>query len=146
MRETGGMTIGQVAREAGMRPSALRYYEGAGLLPPPRRVGGQRRYDSTVLRQLAVIRLARQAGFTIAETRLFLHGFPADTPPQARWQALARRKLPAVRESIARALTMQRMLEEGGRCSCAGLDECARIACGDRLTAPADRGSPVAEG
>ena len=30
------MSIGEVASRAGVRPSALRYYEGVGLLPPPR--------------------------------------------------------------------------------------------------------------
>src|SRR3712207_8701856 len=46
---------------AGIRPSALRYYESVGLLPAPQRVGGQRRYGAAVLDQLAVIRLAQQA-------------------------------------------------------------------------------------
>ena len=39
------LTIGEVARKAGLRPSAIRYYEDAELLPKPERVGGQRRYD-----------------------------------------------------------------------------------------------------
>ncbi len=38
------MSIGEVARSAGVRPSALRYYEGVGLLPPPERANGRRRY------------------------------------------------------------------------------------------------------
>ncbi len=39
------LTIGDVARRSGLRPSALRYYEEAGLLPAPARVNGRRRYD-----------------------------------------------------------------------------------------------------
>ncbi|MGN6810513.1 MAG: MerR family DNA-binding transcriptional regulator, partial [Thermomicrobiales bacterium] len=42
-----GLTISAVARQAGLRPSALRYYEAAGLLPAPARVSGRRRYDAT---------------------------------------------------------------------------------------------------
>jgi len=38
-------------------------------------------------------KLARQAGFTIAEMQILFHGFAADTPPAARWQALAQQKL-----------------------------------------------------
>src|SRR5215203_3264259 len=79
------MSIGQVARRAGVKPSALRYYEGVGLLPPPERANGRRRYDGEVLRKvldrLAVVRVAQQAGFTISEIRTLLDGFSEDTPP-----------------------------------------------------------------
>lgn len=63
------LTIGETARRAGVRPSALRYYESVGLLDAPRRISGRRRYDSQVLNRLSVIRLAQDAGFTIAEIR-----------------------------------------------------------------------------
>ncbi len=66
------LTIGEVARRAGVRPSALRYYEDAGLLSPPARTGGQRRYEEGVLRRLAVIAAARRMGFTVAEIRTLL--------------------------------------------------------------------------
>jgi MerR family redox-sensitive transcriptional activator SoxR len=97
------LTIGEAARRAGVRTSALRYYEGIGLLPAPRRVSGRRRYDGEVLRALGVIRLAKQAGFTMAETRTLLPGFSASTPPSPRWRALARRKLAEIDALISRA-------------------------------------------
>ena len=53
------MTIGEVAKRSGLQTSAIRYYERAGLLPKPARLGGQRRYDRSILRALAVLR-ARQ--------------------------------------------------------------------------------------
>ena len=83
------LTIGEVAQLAGLRRSALRYYESVGLLPPPERVNGRRRYDHSVLQQLAVLRLAQQAGFTVAEMRVLVHGFPSDIPVSARWRTLA---------------------------------------------------------
>ena len=62
------LTIGEVARRAGMRTSALRYYESVGLLPAPRRVyGGHRRYDANIFELLSVLRMAQQAGFSIAD-------------------------------------------------------------------------------
>ncbi len=60
------LMIGEVARRAGVRPSALRYYERAGLLPTPRRINGRRRYDPGVLQRLDAIRFAQRAGFTLA--------------------------------------------------------------------------------
>ena len=53
------LTIGEVARRARLRASALRYYEDVGVLPPAVRVRGQRRYDEAVLVRLAVVRLAQ---------------------------------------------------------------------------------------
>lgn len=124
----GLLTIGEVARRAGLRPSAIRYYESAGVLPIPRRVSGQRRYDDDVPQRLAIIRVAQEAGFTVAEIRrLFVH-FDADTPASERWQALATQKLAEVEALIVRAQGMKRLLEEGLlRCQCPSLEECGRL-------------------
>jgi len=123
------MSIGQVARRAGVKPSALRYYEGVGLLPPPERANGRRRYDGEVLRKvldrLAVVRVAQQAGFTISEIRTLLDGFSEDTPPSGRWRVLAQDKLPEVEALVERALGMKSLLERGLRCQCLRLEECA---------------------
>jgi MerR family transcriptional regulator, redox-sensitive transcriptional activator SoxR len=125
------MSIGEVARSAGVRPSALRYYEGVGLLPPPERENGRRRYDGEVLREvldrLAVVRVAQQAGFTISEIRTLLDGFSEDTPPSERWRLLAEEKLPDVAALVERALGMKDLLERGLRCECLRLEDCALV-------------------
>ncbi len=121
------MTIGEAARRADVRPSALRYYESIGVLPAPERVSGRRRYDDGVLELLAVVRVAQQAGFTMAEIRTLLHGFSAETPPSARWRALASEKLPEVEALIERALGMKDLLEKGLRCECLRLEECSLV-------------------
>src|SRR6476661_5416892 len=104
------LTIGEVARRVGLRPSAIRYYESAGILPPPRRLNGRRRYSAAVLDQLALIRFAQQAGFTVAEMQVLLHGFPAETTAAERWQTLARRKLADLETLLAQVQTTQRLL------------------------------------
>jgi MerR family transcriptional regulator, redox-sensitive transcriptional activator SoxR len=125
------MSIGQVASRAGVRPSALRYYESVGLLPPPERKNGRRRYDGEVLREvldrLAVVRVAQQAGFTISEIRMLLDGFTEDTPPSERWRVLAQAKLPEVEALVERALGMKDLLERGLRCECLRLEECTLV-------------------
>jgi MerR family transcriptional regulator, redox-sensitive transcriptional activator SoxR len=122
------LTIGEVAHRAGIRPSAIRYYESSGVLPAPRRVSGRRRYEPGVLQRLALIRLAQDAGFTVAEIKSLFSDFAPETPASARWQALATRKLVEVEALIARAQGMKRLLEEGLlRCRCPSLDECARL-------------------
>lgn len=118
------MTIGEVARKAGLRTSALRYYEEAGILPPPRRVNGRRRYDPVVLRMLEVLRFAQQAGFTLEEIRTLFHGFGAETPLTERWQVLAEAKLRELDELIARAGQMKRAIEVGLGCGCVRIEDC----------------------
>ena len=128
------MSIGEVARSAGVRPSALRYYEGVGLLPPPERANGRRRYDGELLREvldrLEVVRVAQQAGFTISEIRTLLDGFSEDTPTSERWRLLAQDKLPEVEVLLERALGMKDLLERGLRCECLRLEECSLVSNG----------------
>jgi MerR family transcriptional regulator, redox-sensitive transcriptional activator SoxR len=87
------LTISQVARQIRLRPSAIRYYERIGLLPPAERLSGQRRYDPTVLYRLAIIQRARQLGFTLSEIRHLFFGFRDITRASERWRTLSQRKL-----------------------------------------------------
>ena len=121
MRE---LSIGEVARASGVAASALRYYERAGLLPAPPRRSGQRRYSERVFGRIALIRLARDAGFTVSETRLFVAGFSPDTPPAARWRVLAARKLEELKAQMQRARRMKSLLETSFRCRCPRLEDC----------------------
>jgi MerR family redox-sensitive transcriptional activator SoxR len=118
--------IGDVARRAGVQASALRFYERAGIIRPPRRAGGRRVYDASVFESLALIQLARDAGFTIRETKWLLDGFDRHTPASARWQSLARPKLLEVRARIERLERMRDLLERLLRCRCEALGDCVR--------------------
>jgi MerR family redox-sensitive transcriptional activator SoxR len=120
----GDLTISEVARQAGIRASAIRYYESMGLLPVPRRVSGQRRYTEDILRRLAFIRAAQAVGFSVADTRTLFQELDGATPLSERWQSLAQRKLAEVETLIRRAQSMKRMLQQGLQCSCADLDQC----------------------
>jgi MerR family transcriptional regulator, redox-sensitive transcriptional activator SoxR len=120
------LTIGEAARRAGVATSTLRYWESEGLLPATR-VNGRRHYDEQALRRLAVIDLAKRAGFTVAEIRRLFRGFPEGTPPSERWKALAEGKLAEIEALIESAEAMRSTLEEALRCRCASLEDCARL-------------------
>jgi MerR family redox-sensitive transcriptional activator SoxR len=119
------LAIGEVARRAGINPSALRFYERVGLLPATKRVSGRRRYDSSTVQLLKVVQLAQDAGFTIAEIQTLLHGFTPDTPPAARWQPLAQQKIQELDAMILRMHQMKHVLEVGLNCGCLRLEDCA---------------------
>lgn len=126
MSQSEPFTIGDVARMVGIRTSAIRYYERIGVLPPARRVGGQRRYDAASVALLRVAMLAGSAGFSLTEQKRLLRGFDTDTPPAERWRALAASKLAELDEIIARAQRMKERVESTLDCTCAEMTECAR--------------------
>lgn len=118
------LTIGQVAAQAGVRTSTIRYYESVGVLAEPERVGGQRRYPPGIVTRLAFVGVAQQAGFSLDEIRELLDGSEQDRASE-RLQSLAERKLPDVEGLIARAEAMKGWLEAAGNCECPTLDVCA---------------------
>ncbi len=115
------LTIGDVAKKAGLRASAIRFYEKIGLLPKPMRSGGQRRYDPSILGRLAVLQRARDCGFTLEEAGRFFNdcGRPSD-----RWRRIACRKIAELDALVERVAVMRELLQR--RCQCADLDECGR--------------------
>jgi len=64
----GAITIGRLAKQAGVNIDTIRYYERHGLLPEPaRRASGYREYTATDLDRLRFVRRAKDLGFTLAE-------------------------------------------------------------------------------
>jgi MerR family redox-sensitive transcriptional activator SoxR len=118
------LSIGEVARRSGKATSAIRYYEEVGLVDPPERVSGRRRYHADVVRRLAVIETAQRAGLTLDEIRLLLRASSKDGAVTEQLRAVAEQKLPELREAIERAELVRSWLEDAARCHCPTLDEC----------------------
>jgi MerR family redox-sensitive transcriptional activator SoxR len=134
------MRIGEVARRAGVRVSLIRYYEEIGLLPEPPRVSGQRRYDDTVLRRLAVIDVAQRAGLTLDEIReLVEHG---NDPMSERLREVAERRLPEIDALIDRAQRVRTWLQLASGCDCERIDDCVLF--DDAPLASAEEARPLA--
>jgi DNA-binding transcriptional MerR regulator len=83
------LTIGEMAREFGTTPRALRFYEDKGLLSPHRQ-GTARLYDRAERERLALVIKAKRLGFTLAEIRQML-AEPAE-PTQSRALSISRRQ------------------------------------------------------
>ena len=119
-----GLSIGEVAEQTGLQPSAIRYYEQMGLIPKPQRHNTRRRYDPSVLQWISLINLARKAGFSIAEVQTLIHGFSEDTPPSVRWRSMATSKLAQVAQQMQVLEHMQTLLNHGLQCQCLRLEDC----------------------
>ncbi len=120
-----GYSIGEIAKQAGINASTIRYYERIGLLPQSRRVSGKRRYDETIFPKLAIIGLAKAAGLTIEEIQTLLHEFPDGTPPSERWDVLARQKIIELNQRMAQIQEMKAILEKTLECECPTMEVCA---------------------
>jgi MerR family transcriptional regulator, redox-sensitive transcriptional activator SoxR len=121
---SGLLGIGEVARASGKAPSAIRYYESIGLLPEPVRVSGRRRYPAEVVRSLAVIETAQRAGLSLDDVRLLLRASAEDANAVAELRQVAERRLPALRDAIARAELVHEWLEQAADCCCPTLETC----------------------
>ena len=116
------MPIGELARHASLRTSAVRYYERLGLLPAPARTNGRRRYGEETLDRLRVIGFARAAGFSLREIRQLFAG----KPYSRRLRDLATGKIDELEGTITRARAMQSLLRAALRCECLTIEECGR--------------------
>ena len=123
----GLITIGELARRAGVTASALRYYEELGLLPRPARVSGQRRYPGSAARLVAAILLYSDAGFTLAEQKTLM---ASSRDRSGEWSRLARRKLAELDEQIARAQAARDAISHGLRCPHEDITQCPNFNAG----------------
>ncbi|WP_309631958.1 MerR family transcriptional regulator [Nocardioides zeae] len=103
-------TVADVAREAGVAPSAVRFYEQHGLVRAVRTPGGARRFDATAACRIKVAKVAQRVGLTIREIVEVLERLPADPAP-ADWGLVCER---LVREAEERVAALQAQLDALG--------------------------------
>ncbi|MGI9021307.1 MAG: MerR family transcriptional regulator [Solirubrobacterales bacterium] len=119
------LTIGEVARRAGVATSSIRYYERIGLLPEPDRLGGQRRYEADVLGKLGFIGVAQSAGFKLREIKELIKGVDDADGLGGQMRTLSSQKLGEVEALLERTKAMKGWLEVAQECGCATPQECA---------------------
>ncbi len=112
------MTISEVAKQAGVETSTIRYYERIGLLPRPERVNGRRVYQDSVLKWLSLIRATKAAGFTIAEIQLLTAKWESEGRTPTDWRTFVEHKLAETQAIIQQAVEMQTILNGALECGC----------------------------
>jgi DNA-binding transcriptional MerR regulator len=120
------LTIGEIARRAGLKASAIRYYEASGLLPASPRKSGRRLYDATILTRLGVVAMAKTFGFSLAEIKTLLAALDSSTPPKLLWRKFAEEKLDHIEAQIQSAKRLRTLLKSGLECKCLTIADCAK--------------------
>jgi len=108
---TAELTIGKVARSAGLAIDTVRYYEREGLLEiPARTASGYRHYSPDAVARLRFIRQAKELGFTLSEIRELLTLKVAPGKSCADVKARTEAKIADVEQRIAQLDRMKRAL------------------------------------
>jgi len=124
-RSTDLLTVGEIARRSGFTQSAVRYYDGLGLLSAARTAGGQRRFQRSSLRRLALIRAARNMGLSLDEIAAALGALPRERiPVQADWAELSDGLRKRLDEQINALEALRDQLTGCIGCGCMSLGEC----------------------
>lgn len=119
------LTIGELARRAGVATSALRYYEELGLLPAPARMSGQRHYPESAVGLVGIILLLRDVGFSLAEQKALMASRAVALDD---WRRLVQRKLAELNEQIAKAQAAREAVEHALRCPHEDILQCPNFA------------------
>lgn len=93
------LTIGGLAREAGVGVETVRFYQRKGLVAEPARAGGVRRYDTRDVERIRFIKRAQTAGFSLVEIAELIALDAGED--RARARELARARIAALDDRIA---------------------------------------------
>lgn len=119
------LTVGEVARRSGVAISTLHFYETKGLIAAIRSRGNQRRFSRDILRRIAIIRVAQDLGFTLAEIAALLKPIPAGKRPTAAdVRAMVAGWRRALQARIDGLTQLRDQLDGCIGCGCLSLREC----------------------
>jgi MerR family transcriptional regulator, redox-sensitive transcriptional activator SoxR len=134
------MTIGVLAKRAGVNTSAIRFYDAQGLIQSQRNQGAQRLFHKDMLRRVAFIGVAQRLGLSLADINQALAGLPDNrTPTPADWAKLSRAWRPLLQERIDMLIKMRDQLDSCIGCGCLSLSKC-------KLYNPLDQASKLGSG
>ncbi|WP_053843623.1 redox-sensitive transcriptional activator SoxR [Paracidovorax avenae] len=123
--DTPELTVGEVADRSGLAVSALHFYESKGLIASVRSAGNQRRYPRSVLRRVAVIKIAQRMGLPLATIAGALQALPEGrTPTVADWRRLSAAWRAELDERIATLTRLRDQLDGCIGCGCLSLRAC----------------------
>ena len=122
MAAEGLLAIGELSTLSRVPATTLRYYEKCGLLEPPVRIGGQRRYDPSVVGRLMVIRFCRVAGLGLEEIATVLGD---ESPGRSATKDLARAHIRSIDDQVTKLQMARRMMEAAVNCVCPTIETCA---------------------
>lgn len=125
MPKPSDLSVGEMARRAGVPVSTLHFYEAEGLIESWRTDANHRRYDRRELRRVAIVRVAQSVGIPLAEVKTVLDRIPRDKAVSAA--AWAEAALPWRDLLTARIAVLERLRDQMRHCigcGCLSVETC----------------------
>lgn len=129
------LTVGDLAKRAGVAVSTLHFYEAEGLIRSTRTQANHRRYPRGMLRRVAIIKVAQKAGIPLKEIAEALDALPDGKPTVADWRAMASAWKESLNERIGRLTRLRDQMSDCIGCGCLSITACPLRNPGDRLAA-----------
>ena len=119
------LTVGQLSERSGIATSALRFYETKNLISSWRTSGNQRRYNTAMLRRIALIQVAQSIGFTLEEVTHELASLPMDkTPTKRDWDRVAKKWQKDLDNKMNKIKSLRENLTGCIGCGCLSMKKC----------------------
>lgn len=130
------LTVGELAKRSGVAVSTLHFYESKGLISSTRNSGNHRQYSATMLRYVAIIRVAQRAGMSLDSIRSALGRYPVGSKlTAAQWKEMSSEWKLELNQRIQRLTRLRNELDNCIGCGCLSLDDCPLRNPNDELSA-----------
>lgn len=135
-----GLSVGQIAKRAGVSVQTLHFYETKGLIFSSRNSGNQRRYHGNTLRRVAVVKSAQCLGISLKEIAEVFEQLPKDkSPSTAQWKVMSTKWKDRLQHRIDDLLKLKDQLDTCIGCGCLSIKSCS-------LRNPEDKAGKDGEG
>ena len=126
MSKAERITRGRLAKLTGCNIETIRYYEGVGLMPEPKRSkGGYREYEETDIRRLSFVRRCRELGFSLDDIRGLLELVDGGGHSCGEIQNMTLAHVSHIRTKISDLRRIERILKEmATKCEGGDVPEC----------------------
>ena len=132
---TKEFSVGEISSRSGLPISTIHFYEAKGLISSNRNKGNHRRYARSVLRKLAVIKVAQKTGVPLEDIKRAMNNIPNDKPVTAEdWDKLAEVWRQELDDRINQLIRLRDMLGSCIGCGCLSIDNCDLINPGDTIS------------
>ncbi|TCK06966.1 redox-sensitive transcriptional activator SoxR [Marinobacterium mangrovicola] len=119
------LSVGEVSQRSGVAVSAIHFYESKGLIISKRNNGNQRRYTPSVLRYLAIVKVAQRAGIPLDEIKETLGSYEYGVKISLEhWKQASSRWSEILNSRIETLRRLRDELDGCIGCGCLSLDDC----------------------
>lgn len=121
-----GLSVGDVAKRAGVSVQTIHFYESKGLIVSTRNAGNQRRFHGNMLRRVAIIKSAQKLGLSLNEISEAFATLPkTKSPTTNQWQQMSKNWREKLQNKIDSLIALRDQLDSCIGCGCLSIKSCS---------------------